>query len=102
MAAERSAASLREKPLSLASSAAFSSAGRSGEVMFALEMADGSATYKTVVLRESGGPSTPRLFGSIIDVSGILVWGRSRVIGVGHFNDLLVRRKPASPCRDLK
>src|SRR4051794_29143070 len=33
MDAERSAASLREKPRSLASSAAFSSAGRSGEVI---------------------------------------------------------------------
>jgi hypothetical protein len=33
---------------------------------------DGASTYKTVVPREGGGSSTPRLLGSIISVSGIL------------------------------
>jgi hypothetical protein len=33
---------------------------------------DSVAAYKAVILRESGGSSTPRLLGSIISVSGIL------------------------------
>ena len=45
---------------------------RDGLLRFARNDAERAAPHTTVVLRESGGPSTPRLFGSIIGVSGIL------------------------------
>src|SRR5882724_2411726 len=41
---------------------------------------DGVASHNAVILRESGGSSTPRLLGSIIGVSGILGHPPSRVM----------------------